>query len=345
MADHRRLRILITRLTAIGDCVLTVPVLTALRDHFPGAFIAWAVGRSATPLLEGHAALDEIISLPPGWLKSPTIVWNLRHRLRQLKFDVTIDPQSLTKSACVCRLAGAPRRIGFAGQHGRELSGLLNNELVHHSQPHVVDRSLELLGPLGIENPQVRFDLPRYAAAEPSMNRFLRQHGLSRGFALLNVGAGWPSKLWPACRLAAVAQRLGHHHGLTSVIVWAGEEERSAAEEIVATCPHHAVLAVPTSLVELATLARQAELFVGADTGPLHLAAAVGTPCVGLYGPTRLADCGPYGDQHIALQKQFQEGGHRQRRRASNGAMQAITVADVVDACEKILARTTSHAA
>ena len=345
MADNRRLRILITRLTAIGDCILTVPVLTALRDHFPRAFIAWAIGRSAAPLLEGHAALDEIISLPGGWLKSPRTVWNLRRRLRQLEFDVAIDPQSLIKSAFVARLAGADHRIGFTGQHGRELSGLLNNELVANTRPHMVDRSVELLRPLGIENPQVRFDLPRYSATEPSMNRFLRQHGLSRGFALLNIGAGWPSKLWPDSSFAALAHRLGCAHRLTSVVVWAGDEELRRAREIVATSPQHTVLAEPTSLVELATLARQAAVFVGSDTGPLHLAAAVGTPCVGLYGPTRPEDCGPYGDQHIALQKHFQDGGHRERRRASNGAMQAITVADVAAACEKILASSASNAA
>jgi lipopolysaccharide heptosyltransferase I len=345
MADNRRLRILITRLTAIGDCILTVPVLTALRDHFPQAFIAWAVGRAAAPLLEGHAALDEIVSLPGGWLKSPRTVWDLRRRLRKLEFDVAIDPQSLTKSACTGRIAGAGRRIGFAGQHGRELSGLLNNELVANTRPHMVDRSLELLRPLGIEDPPVRFDLPRYAAAEPSINRFLRQHGLSRGFALLNIGAGWPSKLWPDSSFATLAQRMGRAHCLTSVIVWAGEEELRRAREIVAASPQHTVLAEPTSLVELATLARRAAIFVASDTGPLHLAAAVGTPCVGLYGPTRPEDCGPYGDQHIALQKHFQDGGHRERRRASNWAMQAITVTDVAAACDKILERPTSNAA
>ncbi len=346
MADNRSLRILITRLSAIGDCILTVPVLTALREHFPQAFIAWAIGRSAAPLLEGHAALDELISLPGGWLKSPRAIWNLRQRLRQLAFDVAIDPQSLTKSACVSRLAGASRRIGFAGQHGRELSGLLNNELVANTRPHLIDRSLELLRPLGIEHPQVRFDLPRYAAAEPSITGFLRQHGLSRDFALLNIGAGWPSKLWPEGHFAALAHRLGCTHRLTSVIVWAGDDELQRARQIVAASPEHAVLAPPTSLVELATLARHAALFVGSDTGPLHLAAAVGTPSIGLYGPTRPQDCGPYGSQHIALQRHFQEGGHRERRRASNWAMQAITVADVVTACEKILARSAApHAA
>ena len=91
------MRILITRLSAIGDCILTVPVLCALREHFPTAFLAWIVERPAAPLLEGHRDLDELIVVPRGWLKSAKTVWKLRRQLKQLAFDVTVDPQSLTK--------------------------------------------------------------------------------------------------------------------------------------------------------------------------------------------------------------------------------------------------------
>jgi ADP-heptose:LPS heptosyltransferase len=105
----------------------------------------------------------------------------------------------------------------------------------------------------------------------------------------------------------------------------------------VAAAEGNAVLAPDTKLVELAALARRAALFIGPDTGPLHLAAAVGTPCVGLYGPTRIERCGPYGKNHIALQAYYQGGTRRQRRRADNLAMQAIDVAHVCRACDDVL--------
>jgi lipopolysaccharide heptosyltransferase I len=338
MADYRQLRILITRLSAIGDCILTVPVLAALREHLPRAFIAWAVERPAAPLLDGHAALNELIVLPRGWLKSPTWVWQLRRRLRREQFDVVVDPQSLTKSALVGWLSGARQRIGFDGPDGRELSKRLNNQLVPRTASHVVDRSLQLLKPLGIKTPEPRFDLPEYGpAVERVVANILHQHNLHR-FAILNVGAGWPSKIWPAQRYAAVADHLGSTHGLSSLVVWAGEQEHDRAREVAATCPDHAIVAPTTSLTELATLLRCAALFVGSDTGPLHLAAAVGTPCIGLYGPTLPAVCGPYGSAHVAIQKYHQDGSCRERRKADNHAMQAISSADVCSACDQALA-------
>ena len=153
-------RILIVRLSAIGDVILTMPVLNALRDRFPGALLAWAVQEPAASLMRGHKALDELVSLPRRFLKSPSIVWRLYRRLRTLRFDVSIDAQGLTQSALVARLSGARRRIGFGGRWGRELSPWLNSELVYPVRPHVIDRTLELLHPLGIERPAVRFDVP-----------------------------------------------------------------------------------------------------------------------------------------------------------------------------------------
>ena len=123
----RHARILIVRLSAIGDVIQTMPVACALRERFPDAFIAWAVQERTGKLLQGHPALDKLIAVPRGWLKSPGMVWRLRRRLRELHFDTTIDVQSLTKSALLARLSGARRRIGFGTPGGRELSRWLNN--------------------------------------------------------------------------------------------------------------------------------------------------------------------------------------------------------------------------
>ena len=144
MASQGSPRILITRLSAIGDCILTTPIACALRDHFPTAFLAWVLEPAAASLLQGHAAVDEFIVVRKGWLRSPSTVWDVRSRLRRLQFDTVIDPQSLTKSAVLGRLSGARCRMGLAAPQGRELSLLLNNRRVATRAEHVVERQLEL---------------------------------------------------------------------------------------------------------------------------------------------------------------------------------------------------------
>jgi lipopolysaccharide heptosyltransferase I len=329
-------RILIVRLSAIGDAIQTMPVACALRERFPDAFLAWAVESRAAALLRGHEALDELIELPRGWLKSPSGVWRLRRRLHDLRFDTAIDVQSLTKSAILAWLSGAKRRIGFGNPGGRELSKWFNNQRVDPTTTHVVDRYVELLRPLGIESPTVRFQVPEREADRAAAERIIGELGVAAGFAIVNPGAGWPSKLWPTDRYAAVARHLGDAWHLPTIVVWAGPAERAMAERIAAAGSMVSV-APPTTLPELAALARRAKLFVGADTGPLHLAAAVGTPCVGLYGPWPAARHGPYGPQHIALQKMFFEGSARARRTAPAIYMESITTEMVCEACDKIM--------
>src|SRR5438132_14009284 len=111
-------RILIVRLSAIGDVVHGIPVLNALRAHFPAAFLGWVVEGRSADLLRGHPALDRVIQVPRKWLKSPRAVWRLRRELHDLNFDIAIDLQCLTKSAIAARLSGAKRRIGFGGADG-----------------------------------------------------------------------------------------------------------------------------------------------------------------------------------------------------------------------------------
>ena len=312
--DAKSPRILIVRLSAIGDVIHGMPLACALRERFPQALITWVVEERAAELLRGHQALDELIVLPRGWLKSPPAIWRLRRRLRAAHFDVALEAQGLTKAAIAARLSGAKRRIGFGGCWGRELSPWLNTELVDASDLHAVRRNLALLEPLGILAPAVRFQVPQCAADARFAATMLEQLGLGDRFAIINVGAGWPSKLWPAARWAAVAAHLGRDWTLSSLVVWGNAEEHGRAEEVVEGSEGHARLAAKMTLGQLASLARRASIFLGSDTGPLHLAAAVGTPCVGLYGPWPAEKHGPYGPQHVVLQKMRLEGSTRQRR-------------------------------
>jgi heptosyltransferase-1 len=332
-------RILIVRLSAIGDVLHAVPTACALRREFPDAFLGWIVEGRTGELLKGHPALDEVIVVPRGWLKSAKTVWNLRKQLRALRFDTTLDLQGLSKSAIAAWLTGAKRRISYGGADARELSPWLNNELVEPETAHVVTRALEMLRPLGITEPQVEFNLPRVPAAEETADRMIAAAGLTGSFAVLNPGAGWPSKLWPAERFGAVARHLGRTHGLPGLVVWAGAQEKKWAETIVACSGGQARLAPPTSLVELAAILRRARMFVGSDTGPLHLAAAVGTPSVGLFGPVSEKRNGPYGEQNVTVQKMLLSGRSRERRNAGPESMLAIRIDDVIAACDRLLSR------
>ena len=330
-------RILIVRLSAIGDVIHAMPLANALRERFPGAFLAWVAANPAASLLEGHDALDELIVLPRRWLRSATRILELRRKLRAMKFDVAIDAQGLAKSALAAWLSGAPRRIGFGDQWGRELSRWLQTDRVHAKTKHTVDRTLELAEPLGIVRPSVRFGVPIGQAERDHAAHIRRETGLDGEFAVINAGAGWNSKLWPPERFAAVARHLGQRWHLPAIVVWAGEEEKALAQTIVAGSD--ARLAPPTTLRQLAALSQQARIFVSCDTGPLHLAVAVDTPCVGLYGPWPAEGHGPYGPKHVVVQKMTIHGTSYQRRHASRALMDAIDVPSVCAACDEILSR------
>jgi lipopolysaccharide heptosyltransferase I len=333
-----RPRILIVRLSAIGDVIHGLPVLNALRRQFPEAFLGWVIEGRAADLVEGHEALDQLIRVPRGWAKSLGGALRMRRELRRFRFDTTVDLQCLTKSALAAWLSGAPRRLGAGGADGREISMWFNNELTQVRANHVIDHYLQILRPLGIHAPKVEFGIPRRFADIESVSHWLRQADLRTGrFAMLNPGAGWPSKMWPAENYAQLARRLGEKWGVPSLVVWGSRAEGELAKAIVAACPRHALMAPSTSMTQLAEFARNARLFVGSDTGPMHLSVAVGTPTISLHGTSRAEWTGAYGPTNQRLQAWYQGGSARRRRSAGNDAMRAISVDQVAEACATML--------
>ena len=195
-----------------------------------------------------------------------------------------------------------------------------------------------MLRPLGVDRPEVRFDFPDdpadgVRAGDPPRNGTGRPlcHDQSRGRVAFAALA--------AERFAAVAEHLGRQWSLPTIVVWYGDRERVMAERVVAGAGGYAHLPPATRLTELAAVTRLARLFVSSDTGPLHLASAVGTPCVALFGPSRADRCRPYGPQHIAIQQRSIDALARNRRTASSELMGAISVELVCGACDQILGR------
>src|SRR5262245_30074110 len=218
-------RVLIARLSAVGDCVQTMPLVCAVRERWPEAHITWVVEKGAAPLVEANDAVDRVMVLPKRFARSlGTLRW-LRRNLRQERMDVSLDPQGLTKSGLVAWLSGARRRIGFARPAARELNPWLQSEWVMSRAAQRVDRYLELLRPLGMERPGVRVGISIPPAAERVAEEMAGRAELQGGYAAINPGAGWDSKRWPVERFAEVARHLGLH-GMRCVVTWGGELER-----------------------------------------------------------------------------------------------------------------------
>jgi lipopolysaccharide heptosyltransferase I len=328
--------VVIVKLSSIGDVVHALPVAVALKGGAAATRVSWVAEAREATLLAGHPAVDEVIVADTrGWRRArPRLIGaraalGVSRELRRRAFDVAIDLQGLMKSGLLTAATRAPRRIGFAAPFRRERpSALFTNENVRPpaSARHVVDQYLALLGPLGMTDTAVEFGIPIDGAAETRATEFLATAGIKPHdrLVLMNPGAGRPNKRWPGQCFRELARRLADEAGARVVVLWGPGEEGDA--HTIAAGAAGALIAPPTSLRVLIALARRACLVIAGDTGPLHIAAAVGTPCVGLYGPTSGVRNGPYGPGHRALQSE-------------DGRVASITVPTVLAAAVTLLER------
>jgi heptosyltransferase-1 len=336
---HPPRSIVIVKLTSIGDVLHGVPVAVALKRAFPEARIGWVVEGVSADVLAGHPAIDHLFRLPRRWLESPRAVLDLRRQLRWFDADVAIDLQGLLKSGVAAWLSGAAWRIGFARPVSREQAWRAYTHRVKPGGTHVVDRNCELLAPLGIRVAAPEFAMPHWPVSRLRMQQYLASLRLAQPPVLLNPGAGWASKRWPVERFAATARALHRRRNETTVVVWAGDAERDMAERIAAESFGAAVVAAPTTLQDFGELCRLARLVISGDTGPLHLAAAVGTPCVGLFGPVPAERNGPYGMQHACVEPPPALRPAWDDRKTDMLSMAGIEVDRVVAAAEALLSR------
>jgi lipopolysaccharide heptosyltransferase I len=294
-----------------------LPVAHALRRRFPDAHLEWIVEARESALLNDHPDLDGVIPVdtrkwrallpsPAGVREVGAKLSRLSRRISDSRFDLAIDLQGLLKSGILTAYTGASIRIGFGWRRCREpLNACFTNYRVvpPASRVHVVDQYLSLLEPLGVRDRRAVFHIPSSPEAERRIEEFFVEHGLKPRDRLvaLNPGAGRPEKRWPPSHFRALAERLSAEVGARILLLW-GPDEETLAGEIAHDLPVPPILGPPTSLLELAALLRRCALMVGSDTGPLHLAAALGTPSLGLYGPTSGRRNGPYGLLGRAIQ-------------------------------------------
>jgi lipopolysaccharide heptosyltransferase I len=289
------MRILIVKLGAIGDIVHALSALAAIRAALPDAEISWAVERRSAEILRGNKLIDDLIELDTRALRSGRIVrdrlpeasrqWNA---LRERKFDVALDFQGLLKSAMIAKLSGAARRCGFSRTNLREPASrfLLTETFDVPPRTHIIRKNLILAeNALRISVPVENFEFPIFTDESHRLEaeRIINETG--ENFAVLNPAGGWTTKLWHAEKFGALADRLWEENGLISVITTA-PNERELAEKALRNSKSGKVLTAQPSLKGFYELAKQAEIYVGGDTGPTHLAIAARAPVVGIFGPT-----------------------------------------------------------
>jgi lipopolysaccharide heptosyltransferase I len=332
------MNILIVRLGALGDIIHTVPAAAALRAAFPDARIDWLVDARHRPVVDLITVVDRAIVLErssmAGWMAAA-------RRLRTVPYDVALDFQGLLKSAVLARASGARRVAGFSIWHLREKTA---RPFYSETAPggrlsalgdHVIVKNLSLLRVLGISDPPIRFPL-----AEVDSDALVQVREMLGGdgpFALINPGAAWPNKRWPPERFGEIAAFLQQVRRLPSIVLW-GPGEEGLAGAVVETSEGAARVAPPTSLSDLLALARAASLMVSGDTGPLHIAAAAGTPTVALFGPTDPHRNGPWAPDDVSVSRYGACNCHYDRRcHAQSWCLGSIQVAEVSAAIQQRL--------
>jgi heptosyltransferase I len=344
-------RLLIVRLGSMGDIIHALPAVWALRQQFSEAMLGWLIEERWAELLctlptprSGRRSpqrplVDRIhVVDTKKWRSAPlsTQTWEqvaagLSH-LRAARYEVAVDLQGGIRSALFARWSGAPLVCGAAQPRESGASMFYTRKVLTRGD-HVVEQNRSLAEAAvrtALNLPRVEF--PRDEAAEQERDRWLEQCGI-KDFVLLAPAAGWGAKQWPAERYACVAQRLAHDD-LKSLITF-GPGETELAQKVEAMS-NGVAEAVSGSITQLISLTRRARLFIGGDTGPMHLAAAMRIPVVGIFGPTNPARNGPYGTHSIVLRSPASITSHKRRAEPEQGLLE-ISVEAVVKAARELL--------
>ncbi|MFB3917876.1 MAG: glycosyltransferase family 9 protein [Terriglobales bacterium] len=359
-------RILVVRLSAMGDVLHTMPAVAALNRLFPRAFIGWAIEERWAELLcsreaarRGPRSLEKPlvdtlhIVNTRNWRRAPFSdetwkeVLGAVREIRELQYDVAIDFQGAIRSAVLAQLSRAPELIGFRSPREHVASMFYNRQVIAEGR-HIVEQNLSLLTALtrsplpAASECAAAVELPFDPINEQWAEGELAQLDFCPGqFAILNPGAGWGAKCWPAERYGEVARALGEI-GLKSLVNM-GPGEEPLAHSVVQVSGGVAK-AVPYTVGELIALTRRARLFIGGDTGPVHLAAALRVPVVAIFGPTDPARNGPYSPQTIVLRSPESRTSHA-RRVQPDEALLSISTADVINAARRLLDQSQSNGA
>ena len=329
-------KILLIKPSSLGDVVMALPALSALRRSFPQARISWLIRPEFAPLLEGHPHLDEVILfdrkfLAKAWY-SPSAGRSLLSLISTLgrgRFDAVLDLQSLFRTGLLARLSGCRQRFG---PRWREMAHLFYTTSIppRLEWVHVVDYYLKLVEAMGASDLRAEFLLPEKPVAAGAAHVLLAQHHIDVDrYAVVIPGSAQTSKCWPVERFAALVDRLASAQGL-AVVATGGKSERAMIEKIRSLAKHPPPnLASQTPLPELVEVLRGAKLVVSNDTGPGHIAGALGRPLVMMFSWSNPLRVGPYGRPQCAVARDVDKRGLASRSRNPQHSIQHITLDEV----------------
>jgi lipopolysaccharide heptosyltransferase I len=337
-AKIHRPRLLIVKLSSLGDVIHALPTLEAVRGLYPPGHITWLAEEAFAPLLLGHPAVDEVWAIPRLRLARRSFgpqaaaLALMARRLRARSFDMVIDLQGLLKSALWVALARSPRKIGY--DRTREGSYLVLTEKLAPYDPdaHAVRRYLNMARHLGAPEGPPRFRLEHLGAGSGEVLGAIPQ----KPYVVLHPGARWRTKLWPETNWGSLAAWLAAK-GL-AVVLTGSPGDLAQAEAIATHCPTPLVnLAGKTTLGELARVLKGAAFAITTDTGPMHLAAALGVRVAALFGPTAPWRTGPFGEGHQIVRLGLECSPCFRRECPEPRCLTELPVERVVAACEKML--------
>src|SRR5580704_14239680 len=331
-------RYLVVRLTALGDILHTVPAVAGLRSAHPDARIDWVVERKWAPVLEGSPAIDNVI---PFGRRSVWGAVECVERLRENQYTCAIDFQGLYKSSILAGFSGAGRRIGFERAWAREEgAAMFYTERVIPTGRHVAELNYSLAEQAGASRPaKPEYPLRVPAGGAASIRARLHDLGIAGGYMVVAPGGSWRAKCWPAERYGEFCRELDKKNSMRVVVIHGPGEKSIAGEVLRAAAPARPVI-LATTIEELMGLLAHARCLVAADSGPLHLAASLGTPVIGLYGPTDPARNGPFVPGAVIVHQARPEEISYKRRSDYSPAMLRISVEDVLAVTDSLLQAT-----
>lgn len=342
-------RALVVRLSSIGDVIHTMPAFMALRRAAPSALLGWAVEPAAAPLVRRLPGPLRVHVLDTHrWRRrwwSPSVMREIRAAIADLRgesYEIALDFQGLVKSALVGHLSRA-HVIGYAKSDLREPLAARWYKGMAPEFPggrHVIWRGMELAKVAGVTADELEFPKLSDAGDEEYVDQQLGKMGITR-FAAAHAGSNWPSKNWSPLRFAAFGRAFVKRSGLPLVWIW-GPGERERAEALATSVGLGSHAAFPTSLTQMAALLQRANLFIGGDSAPLHLAAACGTPITGIFGPTDPLRNGPLREEDQSVLHRLPCSFCFQRRCpvGTSECLEGLTVDGVLSAALERLTRT-----
>lgn len=345
------MNILIVKLSAIGDVIHTMPALNAIRSHFPDAHITWLVEEDAASLVEGHEALNRVlVSKRKRWMRglrsssffsTTSEIYRFIKALRDTDYDMILDFQALLKSGVLIALARGKRKIGFGkGLEHMEHSYIFLSERIPavDMEIHALSRGMMFIDALGIPSNMVEYKLPVSRHDYEKVDGLMRTYGLlgAKPLIAINPVAKWETKLWANKKFSQLADILIDRYD-AKIVFTGGPDDRPTIKDIMAVMKGHAVnLAGHTTLKMLAALYEKMVFVVSTDTGPMHMAAAVGTPVVALFGPTAPWRTGPFGSIHQIVRAELDCAPCFKRECKTIDCMEQISVQQVIDAIHKL---------